>query len=58
MKYIYFLRPNINNNQISRNLTHEIDLFDVHAFLTLNIIIFCVDNIQNYYSWRSSLLNV
>ena len=37
---------------------YEIDIFDVHNFLTLIIIIFHVEMIKNDYFWHPSLLNV
>ena len=46
IKYIYFLRPNINNTYLVGNITHIIDIFDIHNFLTLIIKIFCVHMIK------------
>ena len=59
VSYIFiFLRPNIKNTYILRNLMYEIDIYDVHNFLMLIIIIFCIDTIKNEYFWRPYLLNV
>ena len=49
IKHIYFLPPNIKNTYLLRNLMYEIDIFDVHNFWTLIIIIFHVETLKNIF---------
>ena len=37
---------------------YKIDIFDIHNFLMIIIIIFRVETIKNDYFWRPYLLNV
>ena len=53
-----FLRPNVKSTYLLRNLTYEIDIYDIHNFSTLFIIIFCVEIINNDCFLCPSLLNV
>ena len=45
------------NTYLLRNLTYEIDIFDVKNFLMRIIMIFCIEMTKNDCFWRPSSLN-